>query len=92
MKFILFFMGFIWPLAAIASIVIGSSLGLDRARLKRELVDFWNIESQTTLTLFIRRAALVLSWFGFLFPLIFPLSGFAAGFLSIVLFSLISLM
>lgn len=75
-------------MTAVGSFVLGPFFGIDRVRLKRELVDFWNIESQFTSLLLIRRVSLTLSWIGFLFPVVFPLPGFIAGLLFFTLFSL----
>jgi hypothetical protein len=88
MKQFYFFIGFIWPLASIGSLFIGPFVGLDRSKLKRELINFWNPHSESKVVMFARRLTLIFSWVGFLFPVVFQLFGFAVGLGFFALFAL----
>ena len=87
MKQFFFFIGVVWPLVAIGSLFIGPFVGIDRSRLKREVIGFWNIKVESKSAIFARRVALAFSWAGFLFPVIYPLYGFVVG-LGFFLFAL----
>ena len=89
MKQLFFLIGLIWPLAALGSLLLGPFVGIDRSKLKRELVDFWNVKNLPTLAKFARRIALVVSWGGFLFPVVFPLYGLIVGALFFTLFAIV---
>lgn len=81
MKELFFILAFIWILTSVGSLVLGSFIGLNRVKLRRQLVDYWSATSPSGLTQFARQAALIFSWAGFLFPVIFPLPGFIAALL-----------
>lgn len=89
MKQLFFFIGFIWPLASLGSLLIGPFVGLDRSQLKRDLIDFWNAKEKSQWSTFASRAALVFSLAGFLFPVVFPIFGVIVGLVFFVLFALI---
>jgi hypothetical protein len=78
-KELIFVLAFIWFLTSVGSLFLGPFIGLDRAKLKRELVDYWRATSSSTSTKLIRRLALIFSWAGFLFPVIFPMLGIATA-------------
>ena len=79
MKQFFFIIAFIWFLTSIGSLVIGPFVGIDRKRLKIELIDYWKRQSPSATALFARRVALAFSWVGFLFPVIFPIPGLFAA-------------
>jgi len=88
MKQFFFFIGFIWPLVSIGSLLLAPLVGIDRTKLKRELADLWNAKKSSTLAIVVRRTALVFSWAGFLLPVIFPLRGLVVGAIFFTLFAL----
>lgn len=85
MKELFFYFGFIWPIASVASLLLGPLYGLDRTRLKNELVVYWNVQTKSGLEKLARRLALIFSWLGFLFPLIYPLRGFVVAIFFVLL-------
>jgi len=87
MKFLLFYVGFIWAIAAILSLGGGRLVGLDTSLEREKLRKEWASFTWRTAP---RKLLLVFAFLGFLFPLIYPIWGllFAiVSFLALVLTS-----
>ena len=79
MKELFFTLAFIWVLSAVGSLFIGPFVGVDRQRLRRDLVEYWNVKSLSPLMQLARRGVLVFVWAGFLLPVVYPLPGLVAA-------------
>lgn len=79
MSELFFILFFIWFGASIFSVALGPFVGLNRGKLRRDLIDYWNIKLPSVTSMVCRRVLIVVCWIGFLFPVIFPIPGFFAS-------------
>jgi len=81
MEKLFFVIAFIWMLTSAGSLLLGPFIGLNRKTLKNELFSYWRKKEKSNIVKSIRRFTLIFSWAGFLFPVVFPIPGFAISIL-----------